>query len=169
MRSVMKLKNVSVGKNPNGPKQQKLVPTPSYMSMAQAAAHWQLPKEIKTVYIATNRPKDPVVKNVTRVLQDRKIEVWTWENISSRLKLKSILGPRDGTVTSIVEQCVAMLADRFMPTFPSSWDSVVLTRRLAAEKPDALEHHNLMVHNLDQFGRKSKCNFNYTWNVSDNT
>ena len=37
----------------------------------------------------------------------------------------------------IMEQSVAIQADRFLPSFPSSWGSVVLTRRLVAEKPDA--------------------------------
>ncbi|CAE7517806.1 unnamed protein product [Symbiodinium pilosum] len=151
---------------PKGKTSKELVPAPEFMSMAQAVAAWELPEEIKTVYIATNRPKDPVVKNVTKVLEARKMQVWTWETISPRLKIGTG-APRDGTVTSIMEQSVAIQADRFLPSFPSSWGSVVLTRRLVAEKPDAEEQHELMVRNLELWGQKTKCNFNYTWNVSD--
>jgi len=149
-------------RRPDPDKARNLTDAFDFLTLPDALAAWNLPPEVNLVYFATNRPKDPTVKQAKDVLEGRNLSVRFWEDLKPH-DSKDFQGVRDGSWISIAEQCIAMEAERFMPSWPSSWDSVVITRRLAAGKPDAEEHHNLMTYHLERHARYTKCNFETTW------
>ncbi|CAE7310961.1 unnamed protein product, partial [Symbiodinium sp. CCMP2456] len=114
-----------------------------YLTVQKALEFWHVPEHLKHVYIATNRPSDPQIGRTVRFFAERGLKTWTWEDISSFWPAD--LGARDGSAVSAIEQVLAINADTYFPAWPSSWDAVVVTRRLARQKRLAQEHHQLIV------------------------
>ena len=101
---------------------------------------WHLPKDIKVVYIATNRPNDPRVKTVQGMFRERGLTTLIWEDLNHTLA-----PTRDGTEISIQEQCIAIRSKFFLPSWPSSWDAEVIYRRLdGTNVTDAKIHFELL-------------------------
>ena len=107
---------------------------------------WHLPKNIKVLYIATNRPNDTRVKKVRGIFQKRGLTTLTWEDLDQTLAQK-----RDGSEISIQEQCIAIRSKFFSPSWPSTWDSEVIYRRLdETGAPDAEIHFQLLVDSVSR-------------------
>jgi len=127
----------------------------NYVTTEMAAAAWDLASinpKIRDVYIATNRPNNPRVQKLKVLLQDRNLTPWTWEDLlSERSQSSKSHGARDGSIIGVMEQVLAIEAEAFLPAFPSSWDSVAITRRQACGKPQAGSHHELALQSLLRF------------------
>ena len=107
---------------------------------------WHLPKNIKVVYIATNKPNDRRVKTVQGMFRERGLTTLTWEDLNHTLASK-----RDGTEISIQEQCIAIRSKFFLPSWPSSWDAEVIYRRLDETNVDAETHFELLSDSVSRF------------------
>ena len=101
----------------------------------------------RPVYIATNRPKDPRVARVKEKLAARGIEVLSYENVSRLLDVTVRKTARDGAVLGVVEQCIALYAESFLPSWPSSWDVSVTIRRMDMSAESHV-HFRLMAESL---------------------
>ena len=62
---------------------------------------WHLPKNIKVLYIATNKPHDTRVNKLRKLFQKRGLTTLTWEDLDQSPKKPK----RDGTEISLQEQC----------------------------------------------------------------
>eukprot|EP00438_Fugacium_kawagutii_P011882 Skav219163 [mRNA] locus=scaffold648:193185:193928:- [translate_table: standard] len=130
------------------------------------------------VYIATNRPKDPRIVNIKQKLTANGFDVLTFEavdvspvsnvtTVSDGSKVTNDPSrPRDGALVSVIEQCIALYSESFLPAATSSWDSVVILRRMddtsgRADVAEAHVHFNLMkelhARNLEVILHKSGC------------
>ena len=104
------------------------------------ARSWHLPKNIKVVYIATNKPGHRKVKTVQGMFRERGLTTLTWEDLNHTLASR-----RDGIEISIQEQCIAIRSKFFLPSWPSSWDAEVIYRRLdGTNVTDAKIHFELL-------------------------
>ena len=101
---------------------------------------WHLPKDIKVVYIATNRPNHKRVKTVQGMFRERGLTPLIWEDLN-----QTLAPTRDGTEISIQEQCIAIRSKFFLPSWPSTWDAEVIYRRLdGTNVTDAKIHFELL-------------------------
>ena len=117
-----------------------------YLGTEQAVRLWHIPEDIKDIYIATNRPNHTRVAAVRHDLAQRGFQIWQWEDVARHWTLGREM--RDGSKVSAAEQAMAIHAQAYLPSFPSTWTSVVIARRWALQKPEAEKQHRLMAHTL---------------------
>lgn len=114
------------------------------LSMGRVFNDWQLPEGLNHIYLATNEPTDPRVLNVIAKGKAKNLTFILWEDIDSELRARALAqpgfqcsGPRTGSFLSEIEQAISIHAELYLPSWPSSWDEFVITKRLAQGKPDA--------------------------------
>ncbi|CAE8586055.1 unnamed protein product [Polarella glacialis] len=116
------------------------------MTTELALSVWQLPKEITHVYVATDGPRDSRTHDLLQQIRERGLVPLMWEDFPPDVVGASTTGSgnltRDGVFNSNVEQIIAIRAKFFLPSWPSSWDEWVISKRLAAGRSDATEHFN---------------------------
>lgn len=120
------------------------------ITIEEAMKAWTLPSHIQTVYIATNRPSSSRISTIKEFLKARSLKPLLWEDLSM-----SLASARDGTAISIVEQCIALYSDAFLPGWPSTWDSTVIFRRMdnisGKEAADAHTQFELLKESLSRY------------------
>lgn len=71
------------------------------------------------------------------------------EKLSDKLaKIKRDLPQRDGALISCIEQVLCMEAPTLLPSWPSSWDALVIDKRLQSGRTDAAQLMQLMRNDL---------------------